>query len=144
VARGHLGLLLERLQLPAELPEDVLQAHEVLLEAGELSLGPFLSLSVLRDPRGLLDVAAPILGAGGQDVLKLTLSDDGMQCAADARFGEQLLDVQEPAHLSADSVLALAGAEDGSAHFDLGEGNGDNSGGVVDDELDLGHAERSA
>ena len=50
--------------------------------------------------------------------------------------------VEEPDDLRPDPVLALAGAEDRPADLDLAHRDRDQSGGVVDHELDLRHPER--
>jgi hypothetical protein len=57
VTRGPLRLLLERLELTTELREHILQTEQIAVEARELALGALLAFAVLRDPRGLLDVA---------------------------------------------------------------------------------------
>ncbi len=141
---GHLRLLLERLELAAELGQHVLQAQEILVQPRQLALGPLLAATVLGDAGRLLDVPAPVLRAGLQDLLELALADDRVQRAADARLAQQLLDVEEAHDLAADPVLALARAEDRPAHLDLRHGHGDHAGRVVDHELHLGHAEGGA
>ena len=85
VLLGHLGLLLQRLELPAELGEHVRQAEQVLIETGELALRPLLAAAVLRDPGGLLDVLAPLLGPRQQHLFELSLPHDGVERAADPR-----------------------------------------------------------
>ena len=51
VLLGHLGLLLERFELPAELRQHVLQAQEILVEPRELALRALLAPAMLRDAR---------------------------------------------------------------------------------------------
>ena len=46
-----------------------------------------------------------------QDGVELALADDDVHLPADAGVGEQLLDVEQPAGVAVDLVLALAGAE---------------------------------
>ncbi len=144
VPLGHLRLLPKRLQLPAELGEHVLQAQEVLVEPRQLAFGALLALAVLRDPGGLLDVLAALLGPGGQDALELPLPDDGVEGAADTALGQELLDVEQAHDLAADPVLAVARAEDRPADLDLAHRHRDQAGGVVDHQLDLGHPEGGA
>ncbi|GBC87521.1 hypothetical protein HRbin12_01531 [bacterium HR12] len=141
VAPGHLRLLLQRLQLAPQLGEDVLEPEEILLEPGELPLGPFLPFAVLGDTGGLLDEAPAVLGPSREDLLELPLGDDRVEGPADAALGEELLDVEEPDDLPADPVLRLARPEDRAADLDLRHRHGDEPGRVVDDELHLGHAE---
>jgi hypothetical protein len=96
---------------------------------------------VLRDAGGFLDVAPTILRLGEQNLLELSLTDDGVERASDARLGEEFLDVHEPDDLPADPVLGLTRTEDRPGDLDLGHGHRDRAGRVVDHELDLGHAE---
>jgi hypothetical protein len=62
--------------------------------------------------------------------------------AADARVGQQFLDVEQPALHAVDGVLALAGAEQGAGDRHLAEVDGQDAGGVVDGEGHLGPAQR--
>jgi hypothetical protein len=142
VPLGRLRLLLQRLELSAELGQDVAQPQQVLIEASELALGPFLAATVLRDAGSLFDVLPTLLGTGEEHLFELTLSDDGVQGAPDPRLRQQLLDVEQPDGLAADPVLRLAASEDGPADLDLRHRHGDLASAVVDHELDLGHAER--
>ena len=50
--------------------------------------------------------AAPVLRAGLQDGVELALPDDDVQLAADAAVAHQLLDVDQPALVAVDGVLA--------------------------------------
>ena len=77
-----------------------------------------------------------------QDLLRL--SDDGVQRPTDPGLGKELLDVHEPHDLPTDPILGLAGPEDRPGDLDLRHRNRDLALGVVDDELDLGHAEGRA
>ena len=99
---------------------------------------------MFRDPGGLLDVLAALLGPGEEDLLELALAHHGMQRPADPRLAQELLDVEQPHDLAVDPVLALSAAEDRAADLELGHRHGDLAPPVVDDELDLGHAERGS
>ena len=121
------------------------EPQEVLVEAGELALGPLLAAPVLRDPRGLLDVLATVLRL--RERAPPRAGPARRRCAARGRCPvsrQELLDVQQPDDLAVDPVLGLARAEDRAADLDLGHRHGDLARGVVDHELDLGHAERGA
>ena len=107
VLLGHLRLLAQRLQLPLQLGQDVLEPEQILIEARELPLGPLLALAVLRDPRGLLDVLPPLLRTGQQHLLQLSLPDDGVKGTPDPGLGEELLHVEEADDLAVDPILAL-------------------------------------
>ncbi len=144
VLLGHLGLLLQRLQLPAELRQHILQAQEILVEPRELALRSFLAAAMLRDAGGLLDVSPTFLRSREQDLFQLALAHHGMERATDPRLGQELLDVEQPHDLAVDAVFALAAAEDRATDLDLGHRHGDLARGVVDHQLHLGHAERRA
>ena len=96
---GHLGLPAQRLELAADLGEQVVEPGEVALGGVELAERLLLALAVLEDAGGLLDEAAPVLGGRVQDRVELALPDDHVHLAADAGVGEQLLDVEQPAGL---------------------------------------------
>ena len=141
----HLGLLLQRLQLATQLGEHVREAQQILVEPGELALGALLAAPVLRDPRGLLDVLATILRLGEEHLLELALPHHGVQRAADAGLAEQLLHVEQPHDLAVDAVLGLSPERKIVRETSISLiGTGILPGGVVDHELDLGHAERGA
>ena len=81
---GHLGLPAQRLELAAQLGGEVLHPGEVGLHRVELAERLLLALAVLEDAGGLLDEAAALLRAGGQDGVELALADDDVHLAADA------------------------------------------------------------
>ena len=141
-AAGDLGLPAERLELAAQLDGEVLHAGEVGLHRVELAERLLLALAVLEDAGGLLDEAAALLRAGAQHGVELALADDDVHLAADARVGEQLLDVEQPARLAVDRVLRAAVAEHGPRDRDLGVVDRQRAVGVVDGEDDLGPAQR--
>jgi hypothetical protein len=116
----------------------------VLLHAGQLAQRLLLATPVLVDAGGLLDGGAAVLRPPLQHVLEAVLADDGVQFAADAAVGEQLLHVQQPAGRAVDRVLALARAVQQAGDGDLGEVDRQQVGAVVDGEADLGAAERRA
>ena len=94
---GHLGLAAQRLELAADLGEQVAEAGQVAVGGVELAERLLLALAVLEDAGGLLDEAAAVLGGRVQDRVELALPDDHVHLAADAGVGEQLLDVEQPA-----------------------------------------------
>ena len=94
---GHLGLAAQRLELAADLAEQVAEPGQVALGGVELAERLLLALAVLEDAGGLLDEAAAVLGGRVQDRVELALPDDHVHLAADAGVGEQLLDVEQAA-----------------------------------------------
>src|SRR3954469_20188470 len=107
---GGLGLTLQRAQRLARLALDVQCAVEVVLRALELELGATAALAMLAESRGLLDEQPAVARLGGHDRLDAALRDDRVHLLAQARVGEDLEDVDEPAARAVEAVLALAGA----------------------------------
>ena len=143
---GGLGLLLERPQLPAQLAQHGAQLVDVLVDGLELLDGALAASTVLEDPGGLLDVLAPVLGTGVEDVVELALTDDRVELTAETRVAEQLLHVERTDLLAVDLVPAEPVLLDGASDTDLAEASGGACGtdpgeleatvGVVDDDLD--------
>ena len=134
----------QRLELAPQLVGQVLDAGEVGLHRVQLPQRLLLALAVLEDAGGLLDEGAAAHRVGVQYGVELALADDDVHLAADAGVGQQLLDVEEPAGVAVDLVLAAAVAEHDPRDGDLGVLDGQRAVGVVDGEGDLGAAERRA
>ena len=100
-----------------------------------------LRLRYLRTPAASSTIWRRSSGPGVEDGVDLTLADDHVLLAADAGVGEQLLHVEQAARHAVDGVLALPGAEQDPRDGDLGELDGQQAGGVVDGEADLGPPE---
>ena len=141
---GHLGLAAQRLELAADLAEQVGEPGQVALGRVQLAERLLLALAVLEDAGGLLDEAAAVLGGRVQDRVELALPDDHVHLAADAGVAEQLLHVEQPAGVAVDGVLRPAVAEHGAADRDLGVLDRQGAVGVVDGQLHLGAAQRRA
>ena len=139
-----LGLLLQRLELAAQLAHQVGQPDQVLLHAGQLAQRLLLAAAVLVDAGRLLDGRPAVLGAALEDVLEAVLAEHGVQLAADAGVRQQLLDVEQPAGGAVDGVLALPGAVQQPGDRHLGVLDRQQPGRVVDGEGDLGPAEGAA
>ena len=138
VQLGRFGLALERAQARARLALDVERAVEVLLRALELQLRAAAALAVLAEPRRLLDQQAPLARLGGDDRLDPALGDDRVGLLAEARVGEHLDHVAEPAAGAVQPVAALAVAVEPPHDRDLAERQVDRAVGVVEHDLDLG------
>ncbi len=138
VAPGGLGLAFEGAQATPDLTEQVLDAGQVRLGGGQAALGLLLALAELEDAGGLFDDEAPFGGLGVEDGVDLALADDDVLHAPDARVGQQVLDVEQPAGHAVDGVLGLARAEQRPADGDLGELDGEQARRVVDGEAHLG------
>ncbi|OIQ85859.1 hypothetical protein GALL_322800 [mine drainage metagenome] len=140
----HFGLPAERAELTPDLAREVAEPGQVGLHRLELAEGLLLALAVLEDPGGLLDEPAPLLGCRPEHRVELPLPDDHVHLAAEARVGEEVLDVEQPAGRPVDRVLGAAAAEERPRDRDLGVLDRQCAVGVVDRERDLGAAERGA
>lgn len=134
----------ERFELAAQLTGEVGDAGEVGLHRVELPQRLLLALAVLEHPGGLLDEGAAAHRIGVQYGVELSLADDDVHLAADAGVGEEFLDVQQPAGVAVDLVLAAAVAEHDPRDGDLGVLDGEHTVGVVDGQRHLGAAQRGA
>ena len=142
VPARRVGLAFERPQPAAHLAQQVGEAQQVALGRLEPALRLLAALAELQDAGRFLDDRPAILGPRVEHGVELTLADDHVLLAADARVGEQLLDVEQPARRAVDHVLRLTRAEQRAGDRDLGELDRQQSGGVVDRERHLGPAER--
>src|SRR5205085_11328347 len=112
---------LERREPLLHLGGHVGEAEQVLLGGLELALGLLAPGLVLRDPGGLLEDAAAVLGPGADDEPDTPLLDDRVRARADAGAEEQLGDVEQAAGGLVDLVAALAAAEEAARDGDLAE-----------------------
>ncbi len=142
VQLGGLGLALQRLQPCPRLALDVQRAIQVVLRALELELRATAALAVLAEPGRLLDQHPPVARLGGDDRLDAALGDDGVHLLAEARVGEDLDHVDEPALGAVDAVLALPRAVQPPQDRDLADRQVQPTGGVVEHDLDLGLGSR--
>ena len=142
VLLGLRRLALERAKLAVDLAGDVARALEVRVHGAELAQRALLALLVLEDAGGLLDERAAVFGARVQDLVETALADDRVRVAAQARVVQQVLDVHEPRRRVVDEVLGLAVAVHAARDGDLGELERQRAVGVVEHEVDLGHAHR--
>ena len=141
-APGNLCLFAQRRQLPPDFAGEVAEPLQVGLHGLQLADGLFLAPPVLEDARGFLDEAAPVLGRGVQDLVQLALADDDVHLPAQARVGEQLLDVQQAAAGTVDGVFGAAGAEQRAGDGDFAVFDGQGAVGVVDGQGDVRPAQR--
>ena len=131
-------LLAQRPQPRAGLALDVERAVEVRARALELELGAAAALAVLAEPGRLLDQEPSLARLREDDLLDPALADDRMHLPAEARVGERLDDVGEPAAGAVEAVAAVAVAVEPPRDRDLGELGASGAVGVVDHDLDLG------
>ena len=141
-ATGHLGLAAQRLELAAQFGGEVGQPGHVGGRGIQLAQRLFLALAVLEHPGGFLDESPAVLRAGFQDLRQPALADDDVHLPADTGVTEQLLDVEQPATVAVDLVLAGSVAEHPAGDGYLGVFDRQGVIGVVDGQRDLGAAQR--
>ena len=99
---------------------------------------------VLGDARCFLDEGAALLGLAGKDGVELALTDDGVRLLAQTRVVQDVGDVEQAGGGTVDEVLALARAVHAAGDHDLLEVDGQHVIGVVERQINLGHAHRLA
>ena len=137
---GRLRLLAQGLHLQLQLCDLIVDAHQVLLCALELPLGLLLAVAVLADARRLLEYLPPIVAADGEDLIDLTLANDGIALPAHAGVHEQLIHVLEPHGLAVDIILRLPAAVIAAGHRHLRLIAVKYMLGIVNDQRHLGKA----
>ena len=142
VQLGGLGLALERTQPAARLALDVERAIEVLLGALELQLRAAAALAVLAKARRLLDQQPPVAWLGGHDRLDPALGDDRVGLLAEARVGQHLEYIRQPAARPVQPVSALARTIEPAQNRDLTQRQIDRAVGIVEHDLHLRGAAR--
>ena len=108
---GDLRLPAERLEAAAKLRSQVDEPGQVGLHRLQLAQRFLLAPAVLEYPGGLLDQRAARVGPGVQHLVELALAHDHVHLAAQAGVGQQLGNVEQPALVAVDGVLALPGPE---------------------------------
>ncbi|MCY1522346.1 hypothetical protein D9M68_571950 [compost metagenome] len=121
VARRHLGLLLELLEVGVEFAQDVFHAREVLARVAQAVLGFAAALLVLGDTGGFFEEQAQFFGLGFDDPADRALADDGVGARPEAGAQEHVLHVAAAHRLVVDVVAAGAVAREHAAHGDFGE-----------------------
>jgi len=133
-----LRLVPQRFHLQFELRDLVVDAHQVLLRALQLVLGLLLAVAELGNAGRLLENLAALAAAGGEDLVDLALSDDGVALPAHAGVQKQLGHVPQADRLAIDVIFALSAAviPAGHGHLRLLHG-GENVAGVVQNQRHL-------
>jgi hypothetical protein len=134
----------ELLDLLLDQDDRVLQAAEVRVHALELAHRLVALGVVLRDPGGLVEERAPVLGLGADHLVDAALVDDRVAVAAEPGVQEHLANVAQTALRLVQEVLRLAGAEQAARDRDLGELDRQEGVRVVERQRDLGHRQRRA
>ena len=143
-AARNFRLAAKGFELPTQFGGEVGEPGQVGGHRLELADRLFLALTVLEHTGRFLDEGATILRSRFQDLRQAPLSDDDVHFPADARVGQQLLDVHQPAALAVDLVLTGAVPEHPTGDRHLGVFDRQRMVGVVDRQGHFGTAQRSA
>ena len=141
VTLGSLCLLAQRLHLQLQLFNFVVNAEKILLCLFQLPLRLFLPVTETGDAGGFLKDLPPVGALVRNDLGDAALADDGISIPAQAGVHEQIIDVLQPHLLPVDIVLALAAAVILAGKHDFAAVRIKNTGGVVDNQADLGIAQ---
>ena len=102
-----LRLSAQGLHLELQFVDLVVDAHQILFGALQLPLSVLLAVTVAGDAGGLLKNLPAVGALDGQDLIDLTLSNDGVALPAQPRVHKQLVDILEPDGMAVDVVFAL-------------------------------------
>ena len=144
VAARLAGLALQGTDLALDLADDVGQAQQVGLGLLQLAQGLLAVGLELGDAGGLLEDAAAILGARGENGVDLPLGHHRVAVGADARAHEEALDVAQAAGVLVDEIGPLARAENAPRDRDLVELRVEDLVAVGEGDADLRHVHRRA
>ena len=141
---GLLPLLPQGSDPALQFVKDVADPLHILLGALQLSLSFGAAHTIAHDAGRLLQRGATIGGLVGQNLVHLSLGDDGIPVPADARVPEQLQHVLQTAGLAVDGIFALPVSVHpaGDAHLLILDGQG--MVGIVKGQRHLSHAQRTA
>ena len=102
------GLALQRIHLPRDFFENVVDAVQVLLGIFQARFGQALLGLEFRDPGGFFNDGAAVGGTAAQNLPDASLLDQRVGLGAEARAHEQFLDVAQAAQFSIQQVFAVA------------------------------------
>src|SRR5581483_2673906 len=119
IALGFGSLTLERIHLPCDFVEDVVDTREVQAGFFESSFSKALLGFELRDAGGFFNDGPAVGWTTTENLPDAALLDQGIGFGTEAGAHEQLLYVPQTAELAVKEVLAIAGAEQppGYAYF---------------------------
>src|SRR5579872_1348303 len=104
-------LALERIHLPCNFVEDIVDAGQILLRVFEAGFGKSLLRFEFGNARGFLDNCAAVSRTAAQNLSDTPLLNERVRLRAQARAHEQFLNIAQTAKFSVEKVLALAGAK---------------------------------
>ena len=144
IAFGGFGLGLEGSHLHFQFLDLIADAEQVFLGLFQLVLRLFLAVTVAGDTGGFLKNFTAVGALAGDDLRNTSLADDGISVPAEARIHEKTVDILEANRLAVDGILAFPAAVITAGQHDLRAFGGKDMGGVIQDQRNLGKAERTA
>src|ERR1019366_4581713 len=120
IALGLGCLAFERIHLPGDFLQDVVDARQILLGAFQFGFGEALPSLELGNSGGFFDDAAAVLRLGAEDLADAPLLDDGVAFGTESGADEQILDVAQAGAAAIDEVFAFAGAIEAAGDGDFG------------------------
>ena len=144
IALGGLGLGLQRPYLHFQLLDLVADAQQVFLRLLQLVLRLFLAVAVAGDAGGLFKDLPAVGALAGDDLRNAALTDDGIAVPPEAGVHQKTVDILQADRLAVDGILALSAAVIATGKHDLRAFGGEDVGGVIQDQRDLGKAKGAA
>jgi len=143
VASGG-SLTFQRSHLTTHFTHEVTQSLQVLLSLSQATLGPLLTAAVLKDSGGLFNNGAAVFTTRVEDRVELTLPDDHVLLATNARVAQEFLDVEQSTRAAVDGVFTVAITKEGSRDSDFSALNRETAVGVVECQRYFGASECGA
>ena len=144
VSSGATDLTPEVVDLPLDLPDEILEPGQVRLGRFELVPGRAPAGLVFRYPRGLLEDAPSVFSAFADDLVHHALLHHRVGAGTEAGVHQQVLDVEKPAGDLVQEVVAFAGTKQPARHRNLAEFDRQGVVRVVDRQGYFRHPERLA
>ena len=119
IALGLAGLALERVHLPRDFFEDVVDAVEIGLCVFQARLRQTLPRFEFRNASRFFNNVAAVGRTAAQNLSDAPLLDECVRFRPQTRSHEQFLDIAQPAQLSIQQVFAVAAAEQAARHRNL-------------------------
>ena len=116
---------------------DIAQAQKVVLSAGKLAFGFYLSVTIAGDTGGFFKDLTSVLALGGNDRIDLALTDHRITVTTETGIHKQLMDIFQAHCRLVDQVFTLAGTIVASGDCDLVAAVRQKTIGIIDGQRDL-------
>src|SRR5208282_2358635 len=119
IALGLAGLALERIHLPRNFLENVVDAIQIRLGVFEPRFGEPLLRLKFCNPRRFFNNGATVRRTAAQNLADAPLLDERVRLRPQAGAHKQFLNVAQPAELSIEQVFAITAAKQAARHRNL-------------------------